>query len=125
MKTLPHHFTSRQLKVLQHLGENIRLARLRRKISLRSMSERAGISLSTVSSIELGSPSVSIGNYLLVLSVCNLENDIGTIALHDPLGRQLQDSVLTSRKRVSKRKQTPLPNAHAVAGDNPVNPVFD
>lgn len=125
MRNLPAHFNSRQLKILQQLGENIRFARLRRKISMRSMAERAGISLSTVSAIESGSPAVSMGNYLLVLSICKLANDLEEVAKHDPLGRQLQDSLLISRKRVPKMKKVPLPYAHALAGDTPVKPVFD
>ena len=47
-------------KALKEVGENIRLARLRRKISVELVAERAGISRSTVWSIENGSPSVSM-----------------------------------------------------------------
>ena len=62
-------FTQKQQKILATLGENIKLARLRRKLSIRSMAERAGIATSTLGNIEEGSPSVSLGNYLQVLSI--------------------------------------------------------
>ena len=60
-------------KLLKELGENIKLARLRRKFSAAQVSERANISRPTLLSIEKGSESVSIGLYLQVLVVLGLE----------------------------------------------------
>jgi len=90
--------------VLENLGENIKLARLRRKYSSELVSERAGISRSTLISIEKGKSGVSIGNYLQVLFVLGLEDGFGKIALDDELGRKLQDANLQTRKRAQKRK---------------------
>ncbi len=86
------------------MGENIKLARLRRKLSMRSMAERAGIATSTLNNIEDGSPSVSLGSYLQVLSVLRLEDDLLLIADKDPIGRQLQDAGLIVNKRAPKKK---------------------
>ena len=92
----------RARKILEELGENIRLARLRRKLSAEQVAERAGISRPTLLSIEKGSPSVSIGSFLQVLMVLGLENDLLSVAKDDELGRKLQDLNLTPKKRAPK-----------------------
>lgn len=92
-------------RILSQMGENIQLARLRRKLSAEQVAERANISRPTLSSIEKGSPSVSIGSYLLVLQVLGLEKDFLLIAKDDELGRKLQDANMTTRKRAPKRKK--------------------
>lgn len=91
-------------KLLKALGENIRLARLRRKFSTSQVSERANISRPTLHSIEKGSESVSIGLYLKVLVVLGLERDLLLLAQDDALGRKLQDANLITRERAPKKK---------------------
>ncbi|MBK9391358.1 MAG: helix-turn-helix transcriptional regulator [Bacteroidetes bacterium] len=93
----------RAQKVISTLGENVRLARLRRKYSAQQVSERANISRPTLLSIEKGNPNVSIGAYVKVLMVLGLEKDIDTIAKDDDLGRKLQDANLRIRDRAPKR----------------------
>jgi len=90
-------------KVVSTLGENIKLARLRRKYSTQQVSERANISRPTLLSIEKGNPNVSIGAYVKVLMVLGLEKDITTVAKDDDLGRRLQDANLVIRERAPKR----------------------
>jgi transcriptional regulator with XRE-family HTH domain len=89
-------------KTLSVLGENIKLARLRRKFSSAQVAERANISRPTLVSIEKGSPNVSIGAYVKVLSVLGLGNDIMEVAKDDKLGRRLQDAKLIVRERSPK-----------------------
>jgi len=95
----------KNLKLLATLGENIRLARLRRKLTTEQVAERAGIGRKTLYSIELGSPSVSMGNYLQVLFVLGLQNDIVHVGANDTLGRKLQDAGMVINKRGAKRTQ--------------------
>jgi transcriptional regulator with XRE-family HTH domain len=90
-------------KVVSTLGENIKLARLRRKYSTQQVSERANISRPTLLSIEKGNPNVSIGAYVKVLMVLGLEKDIATVAKDDDLGRRLQDANLVIKERAPKR----------------------
>ena len=90
-------------RILTELGENIKLARLRRKYSSEQVSERANISRPTLSAIEKGSPSVSIGSYLLVLQVLGLEKDFLLLAKDDILGRKLQDANIITKARAPKR----------------------
>lgn len=95
----------KQKRILNTLGENIRYARLRRKLSTEQVAERADISRKTLYEIERGSESVSIGSYLQVLLVLGLENDLSAVAQDDELGRKIQDSDLTVRKRAPKKRK--------------------
>ncbi len=90
-------------RILDEIGENIKLARLRRKLSSEQVAERANISRPTLSSIEKGSAGVSIGSYLQVLMVMGLQNDMLALAKDDELGRKLQDANLTTKERAPKR----------------------
>lgn len=90
-------------KILLEFGENIRLARLRRKLSSEQVSERANISRPTLLAIERGQPGVAIGSYAQVLFVLNLEKDLLKVAGDDTLGRKLQDADLTVKERAPKK----------------------
>jgi transcriptional regulator with XRE-family HTH domain len=95
--------TTRSRKILENLGENIKLARLRRKLSSAQVAERAGISRPTLSAIEKGTPGVSIGLYVQVLFVLGLADDFLKVANDDVLGRKLQDIGLITKKRAPKK----------------------
>jgi transcriptional regulator with XRE-family HTH domain len=92
-------------RMLTDVGENLRLARLRRRLSAQQVADRSGISRSTLQNVEKGSPSVSMGNLLQVLVVLGLEKDFSKLGAADPLGRKLEDARLTDvRQRAPKRK---------------------
>lgn len=78
-------------KVLEQLGENIKLARKRRKLTATQVAERAGIARNTLYLLEKGTPSVSMGALFNVLRVLNLHEDFLKLASDDELGRKLQD----------------------------------
>ncbi|MGB6152079.1 MAG: helix-turn-helix transcriptional regulator [Pricia sp.] len=78
-------------KIFDGIGENIKLARKRRKLTTEQVSERAGIHRATLHRIEKGDPTVAIGIYFNVLKVLNLEDDFSKIAQDDEFGRKLQD----------------------------------
>lgn len=88
---------------MQIVGEQIRLARLRRNLSVAQVAERATCSPLTVSRIEKGAPTVAIGIYVRVLYALQLEDDILWLAKEDKLGRALQDLALKPRERASKK----------------------
>lgn len=90
---------------IQQLGDRIKLARLRRRLSLHEISQRAGISLNTVVAIETGKLGVSIGAVASVLHSLSLVDELSKVALDDVLGRKLQDLELNPRKRAPKKKK--------------------
>ena len=92
-------------KLLEGLGENIKLARLRRKLSVKQVSERANISPVTLWLVEKGTPTVAIGNYCMVLFILGLEKDLLMVASDDVLGRKLQDAGLIVKGRAPKIKK--------------------
>lgn len=90
--------------ILTQMGEQIRLARLRRNLSVMLVCERAFISRSTLWKIEKGDAGVSIGTYAAVLHALDgMDKDLLLVAKDDKLGRTLQDLNISVRKR-AKRK---------------------
>ncbi len=81
----------KHLLILEQLGENIKLARKRRKLTTIQVAERADIVRTTLYHIEKGNPSVAIGAYFNVLRVLGLQDDFLKLASDDELGRKLQD----------------------------------
>ena len=89
---------------MQIVGEQIKLARLRRNLSVAQVAERATCSPLTVARIEKGAATVAIGIYLRVLYALQLDDDILLLAQKDEMGRTLQDlSLKKNRERASKK----------------------
>lgn len=93
----------RLTNMLEEMGEHIKLARLRRRLTAEQVAERAGISRSTLWQVEKGVASVSLGTYAQVLFVLGMEKDLQLIAKDDVLGRKLQDAELPTGKRTLKK----------------------
>ena len=89
---------------MQTVGEQIKLARLRRNLSVTQVAERATCSPLTVSRIEKGAPTVAIGIYQRVSYALQLDDDILSLAKDDDLGRALQDMNLPQRERAAKKE---------------------
>jgi len=98
-------FCPKHKRILASVGENLRLARLRRRLSASRVAQRAGISRNTLYLLEKGSASSSIATLFRVLTVLGLEEDYSRLAKEDSLGRRLEDAKLTSsRKRAPKTR---------------------
>jgi transcriptional regulator with XRE-family HTH domain len=91
-----------QERLLAAFGERLRLARLRRDLGTAVVAARASISRTTLQRAEDGSPAVTMGTYLRILSVLHLADDLEGLAKDDRLGRKLQDLGLPERKRARK-----------------------
>lgn len=103
MKTKKAVVLPKTEEILKQLGEQIRLARLRRDLSVNLVSERAYISRATLWKVENGDPSVAMGIYAAVLhALDNMDKDLLLVAKDDEVGRTLQDLKIDVRKRASK-----------------------
>ena len=91
MKSKKQKIFPQHRRILEELGENIKLARKRRKLTTTQVAERANINRTTLYHIEQGKSSVSIGAYFNVLRVLNLHKDFLKLAADDEFGRKLQD----------------------------------
>ena len=101
--TMGNKLTRKLEQKMQIVGEQIRLARLRRNLSIAQVAERATCSPLTVSRIEKGVPTVTIGIYLRVLYALQMDDDI-LLAKEDAMGKALQDLSLKKLERASKKE---------------------
>jgi transcriptional regulator with XRE-family HTH domain len=101
----------RVARLLEGFGENLKLARLRRKYSADSVAQRAGITRRTLSKAERGDPGVALGVYARVMQVLRLEDDLSRLAVDDVLGRKLQDAGITPKRRAPRKEAPPSDSA--------------
>jgi transcriptional regulator with XRE-family HTH domain len=88
-------------RLLTDLGERIRLARLRRRLTAVTVAQRANISRPTLGKAERGDASVTLGTYLRILAIYGLESDLAALASDDVLGRRLQDLALPAPRKTT------------------------
>jgi len=98
MKSRKQVLFPKHQKILEKVGENIKLARKRRAFTTIQVSERAGIDRSTLLRVEKGDGRVSLGAYFNVLRVLGLQDDFLKLAEDDDFGRKLQDLKLLGEK---------------------------
>jgi len=101
-------------RLLRSYGQNLKLARLRRRYSAETVAQRAGITRKTLSRVEKGESAVALGIYARVMQVLRLEEDLAKLAVDDPLGRKLQDTGLSPKRRAPKRLSSPTPSVDSV-----------
>jgi transcriptional regulator with XRE-family HTH domain len=98
-------------RLLAQFGERLRLARLRRRLPAKQVAERAGMSPMTLRSLERGGAGVTMGAYLSVMQVLDIEADIDLLGKADPVGRELQDAQLFARAKPMRKALSVLPPA--------------
>lgn len=104
MKQAAYNIMPATENILKTLGEQIKLARLRRNLTAELVAERAGISRSSLWKVESGNPAVAMGIYAAVLhALNNMDKDLLLVAKDDEMGRKLQDLELITRKRATRR----------------------
>jgi len=105
MPRKPPPLFPQEQRLLSDLGERLRLARKRRRLSNAVVAGRAGISRTTLYKVEVGDPGATLGSYVRVLAVLGLEDDLNQLAADDRLGRKLQDLALEPKRRTPRRTQ--------------------
>ena len=104
MKKVSYNILPATEEILKTMGEQIKLARLRRNLTVELVAERAGISRASLWNVEKGSPSVAMGIYAAVLhALNNMDKDLLLVAKDDVMGRRMQDLNLTIRKRAPRK----------------------
>ncbi len=95
-------------RAMHKLGQDIRDARLRRRISTAVMAERASISRTTLNKVEKGDPGVALGNYANVLFVLGIAERLGELAdvKTDTVGLELIDARLPQRIRKPRQHKS-------------------
>lgn len=93
-------------KLLSQLGERLKLARLRRKLSNAVVAQRAGISRTSLYKVEAGDAGATMGTYLRVMAVLGLEADVNALGADDKVGRKLQDLALEAPASGPRRRRT-------------------
>lgn len=103
-------------KLLSQLGERLKLARMRRKLSNAVVAQRAGISRTSLYKVEAGDAGATLGTYMRVMAVLGLEADINALAADDKVGRKLQDLALEAPASAPRRRRAAATVPLAPAG---------
>ncbi len=103
-------------RLLSHLGDRLKLARLRRKLSNAVVAQRAGISRTSLYKVEAGDPGATFGTYMRVMAALGLEADINALAADDKVGRKLQDLALEAPSSAPRRRRSAATVPQAPAG---------
>jgi transcriptional regulator with XRE-family HTH domain len=104
MPSKPPVVFPQERRLLAALGERLKLARLRRRLTTTAVAQRAGISRTSLYNVESGDPGATLGTYLRILAVLGLDGDINALAADDKVGRKLQDLELTPARKPRVRK---------------------
>ena len=91
--------------ILSKIGEQMRLARLRRRMSMDKLAKEARVSRTTLWSIEKGDGGTSMSSFLKVVKALGFTDDFLLIGQDDSHGRKLQDEVLKLKWRAPRTKK--------------------
>lgn len=106
----PHHPSAAVRRTLRKLGADIRDARLRRRLPMAVVAERAFTSRSTLQRVEAGDTAVGIGIYAAVLQALGLLDGLGEVADigRDTAGQTLSSAALPRRARLKRPPAAPV-----------------
>jgi transcriptional regulator with XRE-family HTH domain len=93
----------KQETLLHALGEQLKLARLRRNLSVELLAQRAGIARTTLIRLEHGDGGAAISTLAKTLFALGLEQDVLLIAKDDLMGYRMQDAGLLLKKRARSK----------------------
>ena len=93
------------IRSIRKLGRDIKSARLRRRLPMSLVAERAGISTRTLSSLEKGETGVSIGHVAAVIAALGMGTPFSDILdqKNDSFGLLLDEGRLPQRARLARK----------------------
>ncbi len=98
--------------VIEKLGADLAVARLRRKESLRSWAKRLGVTVSTLQRLESGDPSVSLGIVATALWLIQRDGELRNLAApeHDQgaLELDVREAIELGRSRAQSSAEARL-----------------
>jgi transcriptional regulator with XRE-family HTH domain len=100
----PHRPSIAATRAIRKIGKDIKEARLRRRLPMEVVADRAFISRNTLAQVEKGESAVSIGIYASVLHALGLLGRFADVAEDDHVGRALESEQLPKRIRTKRRK---------------------
>lgn len=102
-KALPHEVAER----IKELGHRVRVARIRRRLSIAEVADKAGINRNTLNALELGKPGIGLGAYVTVLWALGLDKTLDAVAHPDAdtHGKTLEASRRPARVRKSQKSK--------------------
>jgi transcriptional regulator with XRE-family HTH domain len=100
-RTIPSEVSDR----IRDLGYRLRLARVRRGMSISEVATKAGINRNTLNALELGKPGVALRVYVTVLWALGLDKTLDGVAHPDAdiHGKTLEASRRPERVRKSQK----------------------
>ena len=98
----PHTPTIGATRAIHKIGGDLRRARLRRRLPMDIVSQRAFISRGTLARVEKGDPAVSFGIYASVMQALGLIGPLADVVANDPVGLDLEDEHLPKRIRMKR-----------------------
>ncbi len=86
------------------LGQNLKAARIRRRLTQAIVAERSGISLNTLSKIEKGDPGIAMANVASVINALGLIQNLSDLCSYDQdsVGMLMEEKNLPQRVRQKK-----------------------
>lgn len=93
-------------RAIRQIGADLKRARLRRKLPMEVVADRARISRQTLTKVERGDTAVSIGIYATVMQAVGVIDKLAEVA-SDPMASMLEDEVLPKRIRAKKTVSEP------------------
>lgn len=98
----PHHPSILAKRHIRKIGADLRVARLRRRLPMEVVAERALVSRNTLARVEKGDPAVSFGIYASVMQALNLIERLPDVAAEDRVGVELANEQLPKRIRAKR-----------------------
>jgi len=98
----PHTPTLGAKQAIRRIGDDLRKARLRRRLPMEIVATRAFITRGTLSRVEKGDPAVSFGIYASVMQALGLIGPLADLVADDPVGADMENEMLPKRVRTRK-----------------------